>query len=168
MLLSMSLVRQTYVAASKPQAVGMMLNSGPKGTFTSKMKPAEDFGSFLFALIRPRVPTSLDMQNVVTKLPTRSQGEAMLEFFFDEILWIYHIVHVPTVRRHFDKLYNDLQNQKQLEYGPLALISTLFALTAYFSSETSSLPFKHGESMAYCHRYILLYVATLLISCLMC
>ncbi|KAG0645374.1 transcription factor [Hyphodiscus hymeniophilus] len=130
--------------------------SPPNGSLTSKLKIAENFGSFIFALTRPRIPTSLDMQNVVATLPSRSQGAVMLEFFFDEILWIYHIIHIPTVRRHFDKLYIDIENNQQPEYGPLALISTLYALTAYFSSEASNLSFKHSDSMIYCQKWTLL------------
>lgn len=97
------------------------------------------------------------MHNVVAALPTRGQGEALLEFFFDEILWIYHIIHVPTVRKHFDKLYTDIESHEQPEYGPLALISTLYALTAYFSSKSSGLFFRHTESTSYCHKWTLLY-----------
>jgi hypothetical protein len=142
-----------------------MLNSHAKATFTSRLKIAEGFGSFIFALTRPRIPTSLDMQNVAATLPNRSQGVVLLEFFFDEILWLYHVIHVPTVRTHFDKLYTDIENNQQPEYGPLALISTLYALTAYFSSESASLSFKHSESMLYCHKWTLLYVMVLRISC---
>lgn len=82
-----------------------------------------------------------------------------MEFFFDEILWIYHILHVPTVEKHFDRLYTAVENGQQLEYGPLALISTIFSLTAYFSSRSSGLFFKHSESMSYCHKWTLLYVS---------
>lgn len=96
--------------------------------------------------------------HIVATLPARSQGIALLEFFFDEILWIYHIIHVPTVRKHFDALYTSIENNKQPEYGPLALLSTIFALTAYFSSKSSDLFFKHTESTSYCHKWTLLYV----------
>lgn len=128
-----------------------------KASFTTRAKIAEGFGSFIFSLTRPRVPTSLTMQNVLAALPTRSQGDALLEFFFDEILWIYHIIHVPTVRNHFEKLYHNIENHQQPEYGQLALISTLYALAAYFSSQSSGLFFRHTESTSYCHKWTLLY-----------
>jgi len=142
----------------------MLLNrfkSATGDTFASKTKIAEDFGSFIFALTRPRIAPSLNM-HVATTLPNRTRGEALLEFFFEELLWIYHIVHVPTVRKLFDKLYADIDNSRALEYGPLALISTTFALSAYFASTSSGLFFRHTEAMSHCHKSILLYDSYLL------
>ena len=138
-----------------------MLNSTVKATLASRTQIAEGFGSFIFALTRPRVPASLDMRNVVAVLPNRRQGDALLEFFLDEILWIYHIIHVPTVRKHFDNLYTAIEDRQEPEYGPLALISTLYALTAYFSSQSSDLFFNYTESMPYCYKWTLLYVTSL-------
>ena len=129
-------------------------------SFATRTKLAEGFGSFIFALTRPRIAPSLNM-HVVAMLPTRTQGEALMEIFFEEILWIYHLIHVPTVRAHFNTLYTSIENNQQPDYGPLALISTIFALSAYFSSKTSGLFFKHTESMSYCHKWTLLYVAPL-------
>jgi hypothetical protein len=128
-----------------------------KGTFATRAQIAEGFGSFIFALTRPRVAPSLNM-HVAATLPIRTQGEALLEFFFNEILWIYHIIHVPTVKKHFDRLYKRIENHQPPEYGPLALLSTIFALSAYFSSKSSGLFFKYSESMFYCHKWTLLYV----------
>ena len=141
---------------------GNMLNPLAKATLASRTKIAEGFGSFLYALTRPSTPTSLDVHNIITALPSRSQGESLLKFFFDEILWIYHILHLPTVITYFDKLYADIETQQRPEYGPLALISTLYALTAYFSSKSSGLFFRYSESMSYCHKWTFLYVCDVL------
>lgn len=99
--------------------------------------------------------------HVLATLPTRNQGEALLEFFFEEVLWLYHIVHVPSVRKHFDKLYTTIENNQLPDFGALALISTIYALSAYFSSPASGLFFKHSEATTYCHKWTLLYELTL-------
>ena len=130
-----------------------------KDNIATRAKIAEGFGSFLFAFTRPRIAPSLTM-NVVATLPTRIQGEALLEIFLQEILWIYHLIHAPTVTAHFNKLYNTIENGQEPDYGPLALISTIFALSAYFSSKTSGLFFKHADSMSYCHKWTLLYASS--------
>jgi hypothetical protein len=89
-------------------------------------------------------------------LPPRSQGETLLEYFFEEILWIYHIVHIPTVRKLHNKLYTDIENSKTPDYGHLALISTIFALSAYFASHTSGLFFGNSEATLLCHKWTIL------------
>ena len=98
--------------------------------------------------------------HVLATLPTRNQGETLLEFFFEEVLWVYHIVHVPSVRKQFDKLYTTIENNEPPDFGALALISTICALSAYFSSSASGLFFKHNEAMTYCHKWTLLYELT--------
>jgi len=131
-------------------------SSVPKVPYAAGTKLTESFETFIFTLAKPRISTSVDMQNIVAALPRRHEGEALLAFFFDEILWIYHLVHVPTVRRHFEKLHSDIQHNQQPEYGPLALIATIYSLVAYFSSESSGLFFKESEAMLNCHNWALL------------
>jgi hypothetical protein len=80
----------------------------------------------------------------------------LLEYYFNHVSWIYHIIHVPTVERQFDNLYTKLEQNQQPDYGHLALISTLFALSAYFSSSSAGLFNDIPDQMLHCRRWTLL------------
>lgn len=75
--------------------------------------------------------TGVDSQ-VLTLLPSRKQAEVLFKYFVDNVVWIYHIIHIPTVESHLNKLYNDLEQNQQPRYDHLALISAIFALSVYF------------------------------------
>ncbi|KAG4435384.1 hypothetical protein IFR05_009127 [Cadophora sp. M221] len=122
---------------------------------TLDVKVTESFGSFVFSLTRPRMAPKFK-QNLATLLPTRSQGEVILEYYLEHVNWIYHVIHAPTVRERFDSLYTNIETGLKPNYAHLALISTLFALGAYFSTTTSGLYFKPPESMIYSRRWTLL------------
>jgi hypothetical protein len=79
-----------------------------------------------------------------------------MHYYFDEINWLYYIIHVPTVRKQFDELYMCLESNQLPNYGHLALISTIYAICAYFSSPSTDLCFKNAEGTSYCHRWTLL------------
>ncbi|KAH7370091.1 hypothetical protein BKA65DRAFT_602631 [Rhexocercosporidium sp. MPI-PUGE-AT-0058] len=118
-------------------------------------KVTESFGSFVFSLTRPRMAPAFK-QNLATMLPTRAQGEIMFEYYLDNINWMYHVIHVPTVWKRFDSLYTSIETGQNPDHAHLALIVTLFALSAYFSTEASGLYFKHSESMIYSRRWTIL------------
>ncbi|KAH9213722.1 hypothetical protein DL95DRAFT_436295 [Leptodontidium sp. 2 PMI_412] len=122
---------------------------------TLDVKVTESFGSFVFSLTRPRMASKFK-QNIATLLPTRSQGEVILEYYLEYVDWIHHVIHAPTVRERFDSLYTNIEMGLPPNYAHLALISTLFALSAYFSTATSGLYFKPSESMIYSRRWTLL------------
>jgi hypothetical protein len=121
----------------------------------SDAKIAENFGSFIFALTKPRSAPSLG-RNIPAILPERDQGESLLNFYLDHVNGIYYIIHVPTVKKLFNQVYASLEHNQQPDYGHLALISTIFALSAYFSSPLSGFYFKHSEAMSYCHQWTIL------------
>lgn len=80
----------------------------------------------------------------------------MIDYYFSHVNWIYQIVHEPTVRQRFDSLYTSLFYGTDIKHDHLALISTIFALSAYFSGPMSGLHFKHSEAMLYSRKYTLL------------
>ncbi|PVH76458.1 hypothetical protein DL98DRAFT_292932 [Cadophora sp. DSE1049] len=129
--------------------------SGAEDPSTLDVKVIESFGSFIFSLTRPRMAPAFD-NNLPTVLPSRSQGEVLLNYYFDHVNWIYHIIHKPTVRKLFDTLYTDIEMGRMPDYGHLSLIATLFALSAYFCGHTSGLYFKPSEAMNYSRRWTLL------------
>ena len=94
--------------------------------------------------------------NLPALLPSRAQGTILLDYFFDHVNWIYHIIHKPTVRRLFDSLYTSIELGRIPDYGHLSLITTLFALSAYFCGPKSGLYFKSTEAMTHSRRWTLL------------
>ncbi|KAB8298723.1 hypothetical protein EYC80_000898 [Monilinia laxa] len=71
-------------------------------------------------------------EKVLSLLPSRKYAGILVEYFINTVLRIYHIVHVPTLESHFNKLYDDLEQNKQPQYDHLALLSAVFALSVYF------------------------------------
>jgi hypothetical protein len=62
---------------------------------------------------------------------------------------------VPTVRHIFNDLYTKVEGGQHPGYNHLALISTIFALSAYFCSPSSGLYSDHEESLSHFRRLIL-------------
>ncbi|CZR64385.1 uncharacterized protein PAC_14283 [Phialocephala subalpina] len=122
-------------------------------TLSSDAKVAESFGTFIFALTRPRDPPAFT-ENLPSILPRRREGQTLLHYYIDHVNWIYQIIHVPTVQRILDTLYDRMEENQLPEYGHIAIISTIFALSAYFSSPQSNLYFPHGEAKRYSYRWV--------------
>ncbi|KAK0106282.1 hypothetical protein ONS96_003922 [Cadophora gregata f. sp. sojae] len=112
----------------------------------------ESFGSFIFSLTRPRMAPAFN-NNLPALLPSRRQGEILLEYYLNHVNWIYHLIHKPTVRRLFDTLYTKIDMGEMPDFGHLSLIATIFALSAYFCSPSSGLYFKSSEAMNYSRRW---------------
>ncbi|EDN99829.1 hypothetical protein SS1G_02687 [Sclerotinia sclerotiorum 1980 UF-70] len=74
---------------------------------------------------------SVDAQ-ALSLLPSRKYARVLVKYFVENVVWIYHIIHIPTLESHLDKLYNDLEQNQQPQYGQLALLSAVFALSVYF------------------------------------
>ncbi|KUJ10776.1 uncharacterized protein LY89DRAFT_739766 [Mollisia scopiformis] len=120
---------------------------------SSDAKVAESFGSFIFALTRPRSPPAFT-QHLPSMLPTRIQGQILLDYYIDHVNWIYQIIHVPTVQKIFDIVYTHAEQNTVPQYGYVALIATIFALSAYFSSPQSNLYFHHSEAKRFSYRWV--------------
>jgi hypothetical protein len=72
-------------------------------------------------------------------LPSYDQAVQLIDFYAHNVCWTYHFVHVPTLRRQLQKTYQQLEQGHLPEPSVLALISTVFALTKYFSHQSTSL-----------------------------
>lgn len=114
---------------------------------------AENFASF-FSLTEPRHSRSLE-HNLASMLPLRNQGEVLLNYYFENVDWIYRILHVPTVRRIFNDLYRKLEHDQHPGYSHLALISTIFALSSFFCSPSSGLYLDRAAAVAHSRSLIL-------------
>lgn len=114
-------------------------------TLSSDAKVAESFGTFIFALTRPRDPPTFT-ESLPNIFPPRIEGQNLLDYYIDHVNWIYQIIHVPTVQNIFDTIYDHMEQNQLPEYGHIAIVSTIFALSAYFSSPQSKLYFPHTEA----------------------
>ncbi|KAM0135616.1 hypothetical protein ACHAO1_004970 [Botrytis cinerea] len=77
------------------------------------------------------VRTGVDAQSLAS-LPSRKHARDLFEYFVANVVWIYHIIHVPTLELHLNKLYNDLDQNLQPQNDHVALLSAVFALSVYF------------------------------------
>ena len=99
---------------------------------------AESFRAFNESIARP--PNQIILgKDIGSLLPSRDIGHILIEHFFQEINWMVHLVHVPTVRKHLHTFYNDMEDQQSPNFAHLALITTIFTLSAYFCSSASAL-----------------------------
>ncbi|KAF5867961.1 putative c6 zinc finger domain-containing protein [Botrytis fragariae] len=77
------------------------------------------------------VRTGVDAQSL-RSLPSRKHARVLFDYFIDNIVWIYHIIHIPTLESHLNGLYDDLDQNLQPQSDHVALLSAVFALSVYF------------------------------------
>ena len=81
----------------------------------------------------PSAIPALDREKVVKILPSKGQAIALFEFYVAKVNWLYHIIHVPTVRKQLVDVYTALGRDQMPPYDQLALVTTIITLAAYFS-----------------------------------
>ncbi|TGO83059.1 hypothetical protein BPOR_0709g00050 [Botrytis porri] len=77
------------------------------------------------------VRTGVDVQSL-RSLPPRKHATVLFDYFVHNIVWIYHIIHIPTLETHLNRVYDDLDQNLQPQNDHVALLSTVFALSLYF------------------------------------
>lgn len=87
-------------------------------------------------------------------LPTRAQGQTLLDYYVDHVNWIYQIIHVPSAQNIFDTMYTQIEQNQVPEYHHVALITTIFTLSAYFSSPQSNLYVHHTGAKRLAYRWL--------------
>ncbi|KAF7885602.1 uncharacterized protein EAF02_004111 [Botrytis sinoallii] len=92
------------------------------------------------------VRTGVDAQSL-RSLPSRKHARVLFDYFVDNIVWIYHIIHIPTLESHLKRLYDDLDQNLQPQIDHVALLSAVFALSVYFQG---------AEPLSETHRWTLL------------
>jgi hypothetical protein len=104
-----------------------------KNSYNLGKSLAETFESSLFPLSTPPTGGSLHCSDIITILPSRDQARALFEFYAAHVNWLHHIIHVPSVRKLLDETYSTLNKQQLPPYNHIALLATIFSLSAYFS-----------------------------------
>ncbi|KAF7894151.1 hypothetical protein EAF00_007665 [Botryotinia globosa] len=77
------------------------------------------------------VQAGVDAQSLCS-LPSRKRARVLFDYYVDNIVWIYHITHIPTLESHLNRLYDDLDQNLQPRNEHVALLSAVFALSVYF------------------------------------
>nr|A0A411PQN2.1 RecName: Full=Agnestins biosynthesis cluster transcription factor AgnL11; AltName: Full=Agnestins biosynthesis cluster protein L11 [Paecilomyces divaricatus]QBG38877.1 transcription factor [Paecilomyces divaricatus] len=119
----------------------------------SEERIAQLFASSFVSIIAPAIRLVID-QPTLSLLPSRKQAERLFDYFADQVVVFYYFIHVPTVRSMLDTVYTHLENKRQPQHDHLALLSTVFALSAYFGSSSSRFPFNGAEAKMLCYRWI--------------
>lgn len=68
-------------------------------------------------------------------LPQREEATVLLEKYLNEITYIHHVVHLPSIRILIETLYDDLSQQVDIRPGNIALLLSILA-SATFSWNT--------------------------------
>ncbi|PGH20805.1 hypothetical protein AJ80_03432 [Polytolypa hystricis UAMH7299] len=102
----------------------------------SGFDPRDDI-SFNFIQVWPSHPkVCLTSSQWSEFLPPYSRAVEFLEFYGTHVVWTYHFVHMPTLRRHLDETYQKLACGSSVEPSVVALLCAIFALATYFLRST--------------------------------
>ncbi|TGO55343.1 hypothetical protein BCON_0093g00150 [Botryotinia convoluta] len=93
------------------------------------------------------VRTGVDAQSL-RSLPSRKHARVLFDYFVDNIVWIYHIIHIPTLESHLNRLYDDLDQNLQPQNDHVALLSAVFALSLYFQGAEPLSETRHWTLLA--------------------
>ena len=127
---------------------------------TSDYAIYDDFAASLLAIIAP-CKTSLDIKDVLRILPPSSCTSSLLENYSQQIGWIFPVIHPPTFESHVENVYANLENGQKPDLGHLAIVATVFALSAYYFTSSGKLPFDAHEARTYAFLWFNLARSTL-------
>ena len=105
----------------------------------------DDFAASFLTMIGP-CKTNLDMNDVLRILPPSNSTSSLLENYSQQIGWIYPVIHLPTFENHAKNVYTNLESGQIPNLGHLAIVATVFALSAYYFSPSGKLPFDGHEA----------------------
>jgi len=81
-------------------------------------------------------------------LPPRSKALRLLDHYADLIQWIYHVCHMPSLRRSLHNLFDTLATDAPIDMSELALISAVLGVSAYNFPETPQKPTEAMQALA--------------------
>jgi len=93
-------------------------------------------------------------QQTLSLLPSRIQAVFLFDFYIEKIIPLCPLVHIPTVRSMLDAVYTQLENNQQPRPDHIALLSTIFALSAYFTRPLSRFHFNGIEAKNFSYQWI--------------
>ena len=97
--------------------------------------------------------TELTISQLLSGLPAWKDALTLFEHYVTNVNWIYHIIHVPSVRRQMETMYVNIEAAVQPNTAHLALIYAILSLSAYFGSSSSAIPFAGIEGKIWSRRW---------------
>jgi Fungal specific transcription factor domain len=104
---------------------------------------------------------SLDHTQLIAILPSRKEADVLLQYYVDNVSWLFHIIHIPTVLSQKEVIYAALSRERMPNLSQLALMSAMLASSAYFWSPQFDATIKIGDASVSSHRWSSLAVAAL-------
>lgn len=89
-------------------------------------------------------------------LPARADAEVLFCEYVAKINWAHHIIHVPTTHRYMETIYKDLGRAERPSLSHLALVATIFAVTAHHSLGSLGLAISEADAQRSCRKWLLL------------
>ncbi|KAJ5544275.1 hypothetical protein N7513_007086 [Penicillium frequentans] len=68
-------------------------------------------------------------------LPFYRESKIVVEKYLNEITYIHHVVHTPSVRKLLDDLYRNLSHKESVKLGHVSLLLAILASTTFFWTE---------------------------------
>ncbi|KAJ5994419.1 hypothetical protein N7451_010143 [Penicillium sp. IBT 35674x] len=68
-------------------------------------------------------------------LPFYEESKIVVEKYLNDITYIHHVVHTPSVRKLLDELYQDLSHKEPVKLGHVSLLLAILASTTFFWTE---------------------------------
>ena len=98
--------------------------------------------------------TKLNRNDILSALPPWSYASALSDHYTQQVGWIFPVVHSPTLKTHIKAIYTSLEDGQMPDLGRLAIVTTVFAISAYYFSPSSKLPFDAHEARTYTSRWL--------------
>ncbi|EFQ99852.1 hypothetical protein MGYG_02864 [Nannizzia gypsea CBS 118893] len=76
-------------------------------------------------------------------LPRYDEARVLLDKFIDNVSYIHHVVHHPSLPGVIDELYQQIAHQEPVKLGPLVLLLSIIASTTYVWGSHDDVP--HGN-----------------------
>jgi hypothetical protein len=86
---------------------------------------------------QPPPDPPLSCSDIAAILPNKIAAYHLFDHYVNNLNWIYHAVHVPTLRQQLASIYDHIETRRKPKFFHLALIATILAVTAYFKSGSS-------------------------------
>lgn len=74
----------------------------------------------------------LSNTELIASLPTRSDAEILVRHYFENISWMFHIIHTPTVIDQMEAIYTTFSHQQRPIFSHLAFVVCHICLQRLF------------------------------------
>jgi hypothetical protein len=98
----------------------------------------------------------ITVPEITLALPSREDADTLFELYVTNVNWAHHVIHGPTVRSRIRRAYDALDHLESPPLPDLALMATIFVVTAYHGLNWPSLPIRDTNIKQCCHRWLLL------------